>query len=303
MRLIHCACGSPTRIDATATVPLPAIPGRGDLRFLDEIAAELLPEDDTPSLAEIQASPSVDHLGEPRLAPQRPRERLRVVVSGSDAALGAVLSRMMRRDYLWAEVAYVPEDPASAAATVWGLAGLSRSDLLAAALEAPVAPSPCIRSDRGEVVAGSATITHAVGTEEFVGEIVVDSSVLLYRDGSRKSARFHGAFGARLVPTNTAPGIAAVRLVTPALAEGQPGRLSPRRLEALRRLPGGEFLRRRASVPGGVGDPASMVSGRAVQTGGRNIAVTVDGVSRKHPVDTATFYRHLRDLQSVKLLD
>ena len=90
MRLLHCQCGEGAPANAP-TLSLPPIPSRADLRPLDELAKELLLVDDTPSLAEIQASPNVPHMGEPQPAPQRPLERLRVVVSGSDAALGAVL--------------------------------------------------------------------------------------------------------------------------------------------------------------------------------------------------------------------
>ncbi|SDS85187.1 hypothetical protein [Corynebacterium timonense] len=301
MRLIHCACASRLHIDAARNVPLPALPSRSDLRFLDDAARELLPVDPTPSLAEIAASPSVEHLGAPTFAPQEPAERLRVVVSGSDAALAAVLSRMMRADYLWAEVAYIPTDPASAGAAVWGVAALSEADRLAAAIEAPVTPSPCIRTDRSEVVAGSATLTHHDPAREFVGEIVVDSQVLLFREDPGFSARFSGDFGAKLVPMNDQPGLAASRLTTPTNATGPAGRRSPEQLEALSRLPLGAFFTRRARVAPGRVDASSVLTGRAVQAGGLDICVTVDGVARPRPVDRVTFYRHLRDLQSVKL--
>ncbi|WP_115686433.1 hypothetical protein [Corynebacterium senegalense] len=300
MRLIHFACASPLLIDGTTNVTLPALPSRADLRFLDEAARKLLPVDPTPSLDEIAASPSVAHMGEPTFAPQEPAERLRVIVSGSDAALGAVLARMMRADYLWAEVAYLPADPLSAASKVWGLAGLSEEERLAAALEAPVSPSPCIRTDRSEVVAGSATLSRDDATE-YVGEIVVDSAVLLYREDTGSPARFHGDFGARLVPMNTAPGIAASRLVTPLVAGGRTGRRDPEELERLRRLPGGAWLTRNADVDPGLVDPDRVLTGRAVQSGGAGIRVEIDGVARPRPVDRVTFYRHLRDLQSVKM--
>ncbi|MGV3155127.1 ATP-binding cassette domain-containing protein, partial [Corynebacterium sp. 32222D000BW] len=42
-------------------------------------------------------------------------------------------------------------------------------------------------------------------------------------------------------------------------------------------------------------------AGRAVQAGGPELRVTVDGVSRPRPVDRVTFYRHLRDLQVVRV--
>ena len=40
-----------------------------------------------------------------------------------------------------------------------------------------------------------------------------------------------------------------------------------------------------------------MHTGRAVQAGGAEMRIVVDGVSAKRPVDRVTFYRHLRDLQ------
>ncbi|WJY68869.1 hypothetical protein [Corynebacterium auris] len=301
MRLIHCACASRLLIDASTNVTLPAVPSRSDLRFLDEVARELLPVDPTPSLAEIAASPSVAHMGAPGPAPQEPAERLRVVVSGTDAALGAVLTRMMRADYLWAEVAYLPADATSAGAAVWGMSGLSEADRLVAAVEAPVAPSPCIRTDRSEVVAGSATLTRADPAREFIGEIVVDSDVLLHREDNGTSAVFAGDFGAKLVPMNDQPGIAASRMTTPANAAGPSGKRSPEQLEALARLPFGSWLTRGAAVAPGRVDASSVRTGRAVQAGGVDIRVTVDGVARPRPVDRVTFYRHLRDLQSVKI--
>ena len=47
-------------------------------------------------------------------------------------------------------------------------------------------------------------------------------------------------------------------------------------------------------------DPASVLTGRAVQAGGPQLRVSVDGESAKRPVTRVTFYRHLRDLQMVR---
>lgn len=296
MRLIYCQCGEGApRIDAPYTLPLPPIPSRADLRPIDAAAAELLPHDDTPSLDEIQASPEVPHMGEPRRAPQRPTEPLRIVVGGTDAALGAVLTRLMRADALWAEVAYLPADPTSPAAVAWGDPSFEE------AAAAPVVPSPCLRNDFGEVVAGAATLTHVDPSSEFVGEIVVDSEVLLMRSGAEPSARFFGSFGARLVPTPGGPGLVAAPVVTPRdTGAGRTSRLDPASLERLRRLPGGRLLTSRSRVPAALTDGSHVLAGRALQAGGRDILVTVDGVARRRPVGKAAFYRHLRDIQSVK---
>ena len=136
------------------------VPTRAELKQLDALAKEILPEDPTPTLDEIAAQPDVDHLGRPAAAPQARflRDPLRVVVVGSDAALSAVLTRMMRADYLWAEVGFVPTDETSTAAMNWGLP-TSAEDALSFALSAPVKPVPLIRNDAGLAVAGAATIT------------------------------------------------------------------------------------------------------------------------------------------------
>lgn len=258
MRLIHCACGTDTVIKGAEHHTLPPVPSRRDLKFLDAIAREVLPVDPTPSLQEIAASPNVSHLGEPALAPQQPNERLRIIVSGTDAALSAVLTRMMRADYLWTEIAYVPSDPSSPAAVVWGTT-------VPLAVDGPVHPIPCIRNDAGLVVAGAATLTHADGAP-YIGEIVVDNDVLVRSDGRGR------AFGARLVPTTHAPGLAAAAIRKPR-------------------------FRRQTLI-----DATFTPSGRALQSGGRSILVTVDGVPAKRPVERVTFYRHLRDIQAVREL-
>lgn len=259
MRLIHCACGTDTLIKGAEHHLLPAVPSRRDLKFLDEIAREVLPVDPTPSLQEIAASPNVSHLGEPAPAPQQPDERLRVIVSGSDAALSAVLTRMMRGDYLWAEVAYVPDYASSPAAVLWGVSEHAR-DL---AVSGPVRPIPCIRNDAGLVVAGSATLTHADGAP-YIGEIVVDNEILVCSDGRGRQ------LGARLVPTAHAPGIAAAA------------------------------IRKKRFQSRTVVDGTCTPSGRALQSGGESILVTVDSVPAKRPIERVTFYRHLRDIQAVR---
>ena len=115
MRLIHCACGDAPVIPGAQRFDLPQHPSQRELKFLADIAREVLPKDPTPSLDEIQASPNVSHLGEPAFAPQRPSEPVRVVVSGDDRALGLVLTRLMRADVMWVEVGYVPVDRQSPA--------------------------------------------------------------------------------------------------------------------------------------------------------------------------------------------
>lgn len=300
MRLIHCACATTISIPGAEHHTLSEVPSRKELRFLDAAAKDVLPEDPTPSLADIQASPNVAHMGEPGPAPQQPSERLRVVVSGTDKALAAVLTRMMRGDYLWAEVAYVPVDTHSPAAVGWGLAGLSAEEMRALAIEGPVTPSPCVRTDTGDVVAGAAAIYRGEGDEEYVGEIVVDSQRLVYRSGEAPSARFHGQFGARLVPTAGAPGIASTPIVTPLVTTGPVSKRSPEQLERMSRHALLRRFTRGAGVAPGLTDGARVLTGRALQSGGEAITVELDGVRRPRTVERVTFYRHLRDIQSVK---
>lgn len=256
------------------------LPSRSELKELDALAKDFLPEDPTPSLDEIAAQPDVSHLGAPGPAPQARflREPLRVVVIGSDAALSAVLTRMMRADYLWAEIGFVPTDETSTAAMNWGLP-TSAEDALSFALSAPVKPVPLIRNDAGLAVAGAATIAEWTD-EEITGEIIVDDAVLLRADREKH------VFGARLVPMTDAPGIVAARAVSSFAADA-----SPRR---------GVFGRLRKRVQPGQLDPASVVRGRAVQAGGPSLSISVDGVRAPRPVKRVTFYRHLRDLQIVR---
>lgn len=267
---------------------------------MDTVAREVLPSDSTPSLGEIAASPSVAHLGEPTSAPQKPTERLRIVVSGNDAALGAVLTRMMRADYLWAEIAYIPTDPHSPAAVLWDIPERAATDL---ALSGPVRPIPCIRNDSGVAVAGSATLTNFDGGL-YIGEIVVDNDVLLFNDSPTPT--LPGPYGARLVPTVDAPGIAAAKLVTPATEESLAALTSARRHRQLgQRVSTAAPPRwwRRSSlndVTPAMTDPNSVLTGRALQSGGESILVTIDGVDAPRPVNRVTFYRHLRDIQSVR---
>ncbi|WKD58652.1 hypothetical protein [Corynebacterium caspium] len=266
MHLLFLCCGDQARTILTSAalpedaqiITLPTLPQRSDLRVLDEAARVALPVDPTPSLEDITAQPDVRHLGAPTTAPQVPylKQRLRVIVVGDDAALSAVLTRLMRADNLWVEVAYLPLT-ASAAAKNWGLpigaAGLPL------ALYGQVNPAPLIRNDRGVALAGSATITD-FDAAPMIGEVAVDSHTLLFSD----------AYGVRLVPLHDAPGIAAVRLLD---AQG-----STRK-----------FLQ-----------PAQIKTGRAVQAGGQNLKIVVDGVAVPRPVERTTFYRHLRDLQIVR---
>ncbi|GAA1471558.1 hypothetical protein P4N68_03565 [Corynebacterium felinum] len=282
MRYVVLCCGVdtpdslPVRGENIDVFQLGAIPSRAELKQLDTITRAILPEDPTPSLDDIAKQPDVAHLGAPQPAPQAQflPTPLRVIVIGSDAALSAVVTRLMRADTLWAEVAYIPTDTTSPVARSWGL----DDDAATFAFTAPAQPTPLIRDDAAIAVVGQASVTDK-DNKEITAEIIVDDHVLL-RHQSGKRNPVIGIFGARLVAMLDQPGIAAVILNTPRepVARG--------------------FFRRNLSH--GTADPHSLATGRALQAGGENLTITIDGVSRPRPVTRVTFYRHLRDLQAVR---
>jgi hypothetical protein len=122
----------------------------------------------------------------------------RLVVVGGDAALAAVVTRLLRADRLDVEVAYVPVDRRSAAARVYGL---PTGPTAARAARAGVAVSlPLIRDDAGVALVGAALLTGPDGAE-LVGEAYVDNTRL-----------FSGPLSAlEIRPTPLLPGLRAAR--------------------------------------------------------------------------------------------
>ncbi|MDO5730534.1 hypothetical protein [Corynebacterium sphenisci] len=291
MRIFVARCG---RVDLggdpppeAVVVDLPPRPGRRELGFLDDAAAEVLPVDHAPTPEEIARRKEVAHLGAPERAPQTPAEPLRVVVAGPDASLAAVVTHLMRRNLGWVEVAHVPGG-ATPACRNWDLGeGLD----LAAALTRPVRPVPLIRDDTGAAIVGYALLTApgVGGTSSrggLVGEVWVDEHNL-----------FSGtAHGVQVRPLAEAPGLVAAELPPPA----EPA--APRRglARLLRRDPAPDpdaGLADAAGAPRGMHPP---LTGRAVQAGGPGFRYVRDGVAAKRPRDKVTLYRHLRDLQLVR---
>ena len=274
-----------------------AIPTRQELKLIDAAAAEILPQDPTPSLDEIARQPDVSHLGAPQFAPQPIDVPLRIVVVGNDAALSAVLTRMMRADYMWAEVGYVPVTSGDAARTSTAAQNWNvPADVDAAmklALEGTVRPVPLIRNDAGLAVAGSATVS-VWDNGRMTGEIIVDDTTIVRGESTENSP-----YGARLVPMVDAPGILAASALGPVAnprALGLDVTEDTAETGLLAR-----FKRKFAKTPElGQLDPSSARTGRALQAGGPELRVIVDGVSGKRPVQRSTFYRHLRDLQIVR---
>lgn len=252
-----------------------AVPTRKELRFLDDL--ERFVVGSTPSLDELMQRPDAPHLGTPQPDPHQVSERVRVIVQGSDAAIAAVVSKLMRIDALWVEVGFIPTG-SSAVALSWGLdATFSPAQHLTFALASPAVPTPVIRDDHGVVTLGVAEVTGPEGdsgTAEMIGEVIVDSAVL-FEQNKAGTSDFNN--GVRMVPTPDAPGLAAVQR-PPLPRKGLFGRVK----------------KPRSAVS------PTVLRGRALQAGGVDLVVTRDGVRHPRPLKSVTFYRHLRDGQFVR---
>ena len=262
--------------EAVECLDLSAVPKRKELRFLDDL--ERFVAGSTPSLEEMMQRPDAPHLGAPQPDPHEVSERVRVIVQGSDAALAAVVSKLMRIDALWVEVGFIPSG-SSAVALSWGLdATFSPAEHLTFALASPAVPTPVIRDDHGVVTLGAAEVTGSAGESEeaaeMIGEVIVDSEIL-YEQAKAGTSDFNN--GVRLVPTPDAPGLAAVQR-PPLPRKGWFGRIK----------------KPRSTVS------PTVLRGRALQAGGVDLAVTRDGVRHPRPLKSVTFYRHLRDGQFVR---
>ncbi|MGV0383273.1 hypothetical protein ACUY2T_00690 [Corynebacterium sp. 22_2729] len=252
-----------------------AIPTRKELRFLDDL--ERFVVGSTPSLDELMQRPDAPHLGTPQPDPHQVSERVRVIVQGSDAAIAAVVSKLMRIDALRVEVGFIPTG-SSAVALSWGLdPTFSPAQHLTFALASPAVPTPVIRDDHGVVTLGVAEVTGPEGdsgTAEMIGEVIVDSAVL-FEQNKAGTSDFNN--GVRMVPTPDAPGLAAVQR-PPLPRKGWFGRTK----------------KPRSTVS------PTVLRGRALQAGGVDLVVTRDGVRHPRPLKSVTFYRHLRDGQFVR---
>nr|WP_240393969.1 hypothetical protein [Corynebacterium lactis] len=271
---------------------VPLIPARKELGFIDGLAKEVLPVDTAPTPDEISKQKKVDYLGEPQPAPQTPSETLRIVVVGTDAALAAVATYLMRKNLLWIELAHVPTAP-SAAARNWGVGGGKGLDA-ATALMHPTTPVPVIRDDTGHVIVGYALLTEPgitglSSTAGFVGEVYVDENLMFTGSST----------GLQIRPTPDAPGIVAAEIPAPEQRSqgGQDGPTSSQpRKGFLGRLLGGK--RREAKEV--VRAPHKPMTGRAVQVGSTGFRYVRDGVESRKPREKTTLYRHLRDMQIVR---
>lgn len=129
------------RVAAAANVPVaqvPAVPGKAELDAL------------------------LDRVGQRRL-----------VVYGDDAALAAVVLRLMRTSRLGTVVvAFVPSDPASRAAALWGLP-VDAPPALALALHGEPERVPLVRDDAGGVLVGHGLLRPVRGVVYCDDELVL----------------------------------------------------------------------------------------------------------------------------------
>ena len=101
-----------------------------------------------------------------------------MIVSGTDADLAAVLVRLLRRERLDVEVAYLPREK-SIAAQVWGLP----RDAVGLALDGTATPVPLVRDDSGGVLVGEASV------RDLRGECYCDETLVLRGLGQRLLVR------------------------------------------------------------------------------------------------------------------
>ncbi|MEJ8279716.1 hypothetical protein [Pseudonocardia spirodelae] len=97
----------------------------------------------------------------------------RLIVHGDDADLAAVLVRLLRRDALGTEVAYLPVSRRSRAAVSWGFPS-SFGDAVALARSGTARDMPLVRDDNGGVLAGRGEI------RDLYGEAYCDATRVLH---------------------------------------------------------------------------------------------------------------------------
>ncbi|MDL5155072.1 hypothetical protein [Actinomycetospora termitidis] len=181
----------------------------------------------------------------------------RLVVAGSDAALAAVVVRLLRRERLDVAVGFVPADPSSEAAAVWGLP-TDPAEALDLARRGDPTPAPLIRDDRGGVVAG----VHRVGA--FSGVSYCDEHELVRGEAAGLAVRPDPSSGDRELGPGGG-GLAATVI-------GRPRR----------------FRRRDDRVTFG---RAATVGIRP----GTTATASRDGIEDTRPLERRSWYRHTED--------
>jgi hypothetical protein len=194
----------------------------------------------------------------------------RLVVSGTDADLAAVLVRLVRRDRLDVELAYLPTDRRSAAARIWGLPhGAAAVDL---ARGGGARPAPLVRDDSGGVLVGRGEIHRRAGSMH--GEVYCDGALAL-RGATRRvvvTPWVDAAPAPGGIDTVAPPGVAVRASRWGTLPDGRQDPVPP-------------------SAPAGRG----AAVGRAVQVGCLPADVVHDGVEHPRPITRWAWYRHFTD--------
>jgi len=190
----------------------------------------------------------------------------RLVVAGTDADLAAVLVRLLRRERLDVELAYVPTERRSAAARLWGLPhGAAAIELAHAGIARPV---PLVRDDSGGVLVGRGEVGPLRGEAYCDGLLVLRGLARRLVVTPWPSAALpHGG-----IDEPTPPGLAVRASRWGAPPDGRERPIPPTA---------------RAGRGAGVG--------RAVQVGCLPATVVHDGVPHPRPVSRWAWYRHVAD--------
>lgn len=191
-------------------------------RWGPSLADAAVPVDDLPALpARADLDPLLDALP----------DGARLVVAGDDAALAAVLVRLLRRERLALAVGVLPAAD-SAAAGVWGLP-TDPGPALALARTGTARRAPLVRDDHGGVVAGRHEVgafhgavyceDHRVAEGDAAGLVVApdpDAGVAVTVTGPRRLGGLRAgrvaARAGRAVQLGCRPGVTVVRDGVPA---------------------------------------------------------------------------------------
>ena len=199
----------------------------------------------------------------------------RLVVAGTDADLAAVLARLLRRNRLDVEVAYLPAERGSAAARVWGLPHGAAA--VALARRGVARPAPLVRDDAGGVLVGRAEVRGPHGEVYCDGDLVLRGAarrllVTPWPDTPPIAPPTSGEAAGPAVAGPAPPAVAVRAGRSAALPDGRARPLPPTA---------------RAGTGSGVG--------RAVQLGCLPATVVHDGVVHPRPVTRWAWYRHVAD--------
>lgn len=127
----------------------------------DAITSDVVPEINDILGSEFHEIPATPGKANVDLVLETVRER-HLVVLGTDADLAAVVLRLLRTERLDLAVGYLPADPDSAVAALWGLPA-TPAGRLATALAGTVRELPLVRDDAGGVLLGNGVLDGVTG--------------------------------------------------------------------------------------------------------------------------------------------